>query len=63
MRAGARDAGLFVKTENVDAQELLPEWMRRLKTQGPSCIQFLINSIGERRSPPCLPKAPGARCP
>lgn len=41
MRTGARDAGLFVKTENVDAQELLPEWIRRLKTVWPSCILFL----------------------
>jgi len=41
MRTGARDAGLFVKTENVDAQGLLPEWTHRLKTQWPSCVLFL----------------------
>jgi hypothetical protein len=41
MRAGARDAGLFIKTEPVDVQELLPEWTRRLKAQWPSCILFL----------------------
>ncbi len=41
MRTGARDAGLFVKTENVEARELLPVWIRRLKTVWPSCILFL----------------------
>lgn len=40
MRTGARDAGLFIKTENVDARELLPEWIRKLKTVWPSCILF-----------------------
>ena len=41
MRTGARDAGLFVKTENVASRELLPEWSLKLRTQWPSCVLFL----------------------
>ncbi len=38
MREGARKAGLFVKVENVDRQELLKKWTSELKGNFPSCI-------------------------
>lgn len=41
MRSGARDAGLFVKTENVDRQELIGNWIGELKGKWPHCILFL----------------------
>ena len=41
----ARDAGLLVKIENVDAQRPLSGWIRRLKTAWPSCI-LLVHSPG-----------------
>jgi len=41
MRTGASRAGLFVKTENVDRQELIEKWTDELKSKCPSCILFL----------------------
>ena len=41
MRTGASSAGLFVKTENVDRQELIEKWTDELKSTCPSCILFL----------------------
>lgn len=35
MRTGARHAGLFVKTENVDRQELIEKWTTQLKSKWP----------------------------
>ncbi|MFX0163516.1 MAG: DUF3795 domain-containing protein [Candidatus Hodarchaeota archaeon] len=45
MRSGARDAGLFVKTENVDRQELIEKWIGELKGKWPYCILFLPEGI------------------
>jgi hypothetical protein len=41
MRTGARNAGLFVKTENVDQRELIEKWTTELKSKWPCCILFL----------------------
>ncbi len=41
MRSGARGAGLFVKTENIDWQELIGKWIGELKGKWPYCILFL----------------------
>lgn len=41
MRTGARDAGLFVKTQNVDRTELLEKWILELKSSWPSRVVFL----------------------
>ena len=41
MRTGATRAGLFVKTENVDQQELIEKWTDELKSKWPSSILFL----------------------
>ncbi|MGD8505554.1 MAG: DUF3795 domain-containing protein [Candidatus Bathyarchaeota archaeon] len=41
MRSGARGAGLMVKTENVDRQELLAKWAAELKGKWPCCVLFL----------------------
>ena len=38
MRIGARRAGLFVKTENVDRQELIEKWTNELKSKWPHFI-------------------------
>ena len=40
MRTGARDAGLIVKTENVNRQQLIEKWTAELKSKWPSCILF-----------------------
>ena len=41
MRTGAYHAGLFVKTENVDRQELIEKWTAKLKGKWPCSILFL----------------------
>ena len=41
MRTGARRAGLFVKTKNVDRQELIEKWTSELKRKWPHYILFL----------------------
>jgi len=41
MRSGARDAGLFVKTEKADRQKLIEKWIGELKEKWPHCILFL----------------------
>ena len=41
MRTGARDAGLFVKTGNVDRQKLIEKWTTELKNKWPHYILFL----------------------
>ena len=41
MRTGASRAGLYVKTENVDRQELIEKWTAELKSKWPCCILFL----------------------
>ena len=41
MRSGALAAGLFVKTEKVDRQQLVEAWMAELKSQWPCCILFM----------------------
>jgi hypothetical protein len=41
MRTGARNAGLFVKTQDVNRNELLEKWVLELKSSWPSCILFL----------------------
>jgi len=41
MRTGALDAGLFVKMEKVDKQELLEKWTAELRNKWPSSILFL----------------------
>jgi hypothetical protein len=41
MRSGALAAGLFVKTEEVDRQQLIEEWTAELKSQWPCCILFM----------------------
>jgi len=38
MRTGASSAGLFVKTKNVDRQELIKKWTTELKSKWPCCI-------------------------
>ena len=43
MRTGARRAGLFVKTENVDRQKLIEKWTSELKGKWPCCILFLTS--------------------
>jgi hypothetical protein len=43
MRSGALGAGLFVKTEDVDKQELLDAWTAELKNRWPCCILFMDN--------------------
>ena len=40
MQKGAREAGLMVKTENVDRNELLTGWTEQLKKMWPSSIIF-----------------------
>jgi hypothetical protein len=40
MRQGALKAGLMVKTENIDRDELLEKWMERLKKAWPSSLLF-----------------------
>lgn len=37
MRPGAQRAGLLVKTENVDRQELIEKWTAKLKNKWPCC--------------------------
>ena len=41
MRTGARHAGLFVKTENVNRKELIEKWTTELRNKWPCCILFL----------------------
>lgn len=41
MRAGAQLAGLFVKTDKVDQEELLANWTTALKGRWPCCILFM----------------------
>lgn len=41
MRTGARHAGLFVKTENVNRKELIEKWTAEMKNKWPCCILFL----------------------
>jgi hypothetical protein len=41
MRTGATDAGLFVKMEKIDSQELIAKWTGRLKNEWPNNILFL----------------------
>jgi len=41
MRTGAQNAGLSVKTENADSQELIEKWTAELKSKWPCCILFL----------------------
>jgi hypothetical protein len=43
MRTGAIQAGLFVRTENVNRQKLMEKWTTELKNKWPSCILFLSN--------------------
>ncbi len=40
MRTGALDAGLLVKTENVDRKELIRKWTSELKKKWPCSILF-----------------------
>ena len=40
MRTGARRAGLLVKTEKGDRQELVKKWTIELKSKWPHCILF-----------------------
>jgi len=40
MRSGAQKANLFVKTDNVDRQELLKKWLSDLKNTWPSRLLF-----------------------
>ena len=40
MQKGALKAGLMVKTENIDRNELLKKWTERLKNTWPSSILF-----------------------
>ena len=41
MRTGARNAGLSVKTKDIDPQELIKKWTAELKSKWPCCILFL----------------------
>ncbi|UCE96321.1 MAG: DUF3795 domain-containing protein [Candidatus Bathyarchaeota archaeon] len=41
MRTGASDAGLHVKTKDIDPKELIRNWTKELKTKWPCCILFL----------------------
>ncbi len=41
MRTGARHAGLFVKTENVDRRELIGKWTSELKRKWSHYILFI----------------------
>ena len=40
MRTGARNAGLSVKTKNVDPQMLIKKWTAQLRNKWPCCILF-----------------------
>jgi len=41
MRTGALDAGLMVKTENIDRKKLMENWTAELKSKWPTCILFM----------------------
>lgn len=41
MHSGARAAGLFLKTEDADREQLLDRWAAELKTGWPYCVLFL----------------------
>ena len=41
MREGARDAGLLVKTEDIDRRRLILKWTRELKGKWPHSILFM----------------------
>ena len=41
MRTGALKAGLSVKTEDVNRQELIEKWSNEIKRKWPSCALFL----------------------
>lgn len=43
MRTGAQDAGLFVKTKNIDRQELIKRWTNELKGKWPHSVLFLLD--------------------
>lgn len=49
IRTGARRAGLMVKTENVDQQELIEKWTTELKNKWPDCI-LLCPSTKDNKS-------------
>ena len=49
MRTGARQAGLLVKTENVDRQELIETWTAELKRRWPCCIIFCNSANDNKR--------------
>jgi len=40
MRTGAKEAGLFVKMEKADGQELIAKWTEQLENEWPSSILF-----------------------
>jgi len=44
MRTGALQAGLLVKTEDVDRQGLIEKWISELKSKWPTCILLCDNS-------------------
>ena len=44
MRTGARQAGLSVRIENVDRQELIKKWTPDLKGRWPCCIIFCTSA-------------------
>jgi hypothetical protein len=41
MRSGAAAAGIFVKSQPIDAEKLLEEWTPVLQNKWPSCVLFL----------------------
>ncbi len=41
MRSGARAAGLFVKEDNSDNEDLIERWTHQLRTIWPCCIAFM----------------------
>ena len=43
MRSGASRAALFVKTENIDRQDLIDKWTSELRSKWPHYILFLSN--------------------
>jgi len=47
MRTGALQAGLLVKTEDVDRQGLIEKWINELKSKWPHCI-LLCNASTEQ---------------
>jgi hypothetical protein len=41
MRSGALDAGLFIKTEDTERQQLVARWTAELNTKWPCCVLFI----------------------